>query len=183
MKKTFMALALTLLPFGMASAQVRMLVVPKDGTAPKSFNLDDIRRIDFLGEANTFSIACATDRWSYEFDKVRCLKFDGLVNDIATATKQESAVSIAYREGQIFVSVALVKSSVKVGQSSSWSKYCSRAASLAKELAWPAGMQAILYDLHSGVFVTARRMVSVRLPLEKLRNLTSAATRPSNLVK
>ena len=59
MKKTFMALALTLLPFGMASAQVRMLVVPKDGTAPKSFNLDDIRRIDFLGEANTFSIACA----------------------------------------------------------------------------------------------------------------------------
>lgn len=56
MKKTFMALALTLLPFGMASAQVRMLVVPKDGTAPKSFNLDDIRRIDFLGEANTFSI-------------------------------------------------------------------------------------------------------------------------------
>lgn len=70
MKKTFMALALTLLPFGMASAQVRMLVVPKDGTAPKSFNLDDIRRIDFLGEANTFSIACATDRWSYEFDKV-----------------------------------------------------------------------------------------------------------------
>ena len=29
MKKTFMALALTLLPFGMASAQVRMLVVPK----------------------------------------------------------------------------------------------------------------------------------------------------------
>ena len=34
MKKTFMALALTLLPFGMASAQVRMLVVPKDGTAP-----------------------------------------------------------------------------------------------------------------------------------------------------
>lgn len=104
MKKTFMALALTLLPFGMASAQVRMLVVPKDGTAPKSFNLDDIRRIDFLGEANTFSIACATDRWSYEFDKVRCLKFDGLVNDIATATKQESAVSIAYREGQIFVS-------------------------------------------------------------------------------
>ena len=78
MKKTFMALALTLLPFGMASAQVRMLVVPKDGTAPKSFNLDDIRRIDFLGEANTFSIACATDRWSYEFDKVRCLKFDGL---------------------------------------------------------------------------------------------------------
>ena len=59
MKKTFMALALTLLPFGMASAQVRMLVVPKDGTAPKSFNLDDIRRIDFLGEANTFSIACS----------------------------------------------------------------------------------------------------------------------------
>ena len=109
MKKTFMALALTLLPFGMASAQVRMLVVPKDGTAPKSFNLDDIRRIDFLGEANTFSIACATDRWSYEFDKVRCLKFDGLVNDIATATKQESAVSIAYREGQIFVSGFLLK--------------------------------------------------------------------------
>ena len=104
MKKTFMALALTLLPFGMASAQVRMLVVPKDGTAPKSFNLDDIRRIDFLGEANTFSIACATDRWSYEFDKVRCLKFDGLVNDIATATKKESDITISYKEGRIFVS-------------------------------------------------------------------------------
>ena len=81
-----------------------MLVVPKDGSAAKSFNLDDIRHIDFLGEGNTFSVECAADRWSYDFDWVRCLKFDGLVNDIATATKQESAVSIAYREGQIFVS-------------------------------------------------------------------------------
>lgn len=104
MKKTFMALALTLLPFGMASAQVRMLVVPKDGGEAKSFNLDDIRHIDFLGEANTFSVECATDRWSFDFDKVRCLKFDGLVNDIATATKKESDINISYKEGRIFVS-------------------------------------------------------------------------------
>ena len=95
MKKTFMALALTLLPFGMASAQVRMLVVPKDGGEAKSFNLDDIRHIDFLGEGNTFSVECATDR---------CLKFDGLVNDIATATKKESDINISYKEGRIFVS-------------------------------------------------------------------------------
>lgn len=104
MKKTFMALALTLLPFGMASAQVRMLVVPKDGSAAKSFNLDDIRHIDFLGEGNTFSVECATDRWSYDFDWVRCLKFDGLVNDIAAATKKESDIHISYKEGRIFVS-------------------------------------------------------------------------------
>ena len=103
MKKTFMALALTLLPFGMASAQVRMLVVPKDGGEAKSFNLDDIRHIDFLGEGNTFSVECATDRWSFDFDKVRCLKFDGLVNDIATATKKESDINISYKEGRIFV--------------------------------------------------------------------------------
>ena len=45
MKKTFMALALTLLPFGMASAQVRMLVVPKDGTAPKSFIIVTLKLI------------------------------------------------------------------------------------------------------------------------------------------
>lgn len=104
MKKTFMALALTLLPFGMAFAQVRMLVVPKDGGEAKSFNLDDIRHIDFLGDGNTFSVECATDRWSFDFDKVRCLKFDGLVNDIATATKKESDIHISYKEGRIFVS-------------------------------------------------------------------------------
>lgn len=99
MKKTFMALALTLLPFGMASAQVRMLVVPKDGGEAKSFNLDDIRHIDFLGEGNTFSVECATDRWSFDFDKVRCLKFDGLVNDIATATKRRATSLLVIRRG------------------------------------------------------------------------------------
>lgn len=104
MKKTFMALALTLLPFGMASAQVRMLVVPKDGGEPKSFNLDDIRHIDFLGEGNTFSVDCTDQRWSYNFDDVRCLKFDGLVNDIATVAKSENNVNISYKEGRIFVS-------------------------------------------------------------------------------
>ena len=43
-------------------------------------------------------------RWSFDFDKVRCLKFDGLVNDIATATQKESDINISYKEGRIFVS-------------------------------------------------------------------------------
>lgn len=99
MKKTFMALALTLLPFGMASAQVRMLVVPKDGGEAKSFNLDDIRHIDFLGDGNTFSVECATDRWSFDFDKVRCLKLMVSSTTLRPPPKRRATSILVIRRG------------------------------------------------------------------------------------
>ncbi len=104
MKKTLMTLALALLSFGMASAQVELLVVPKDGSAPDRLRLDDIRHIDFLGDGTTFSIKTIDLLWSYSFDYVRCLKFDGLVNDISAASKAESELKMSYKNGQIFVS-------------------------------------------------------------------------------
>lgn len=104
MKKTIMALALTLLPVGMATAQVQLLVVPKDGTATKRINLDDIRYIEFPAPGEAFSIETSDLRWSYSYDFVRSLKFDGLVNAVSGVNRQDNALQITYRQGQIFVS-------------------------------------------------------------------------------
>lgn len=104
MKKTITALALTLLPVGMATAQVQLLVVPKDGTATKRINLDDIRYIEFPAPGEAFSIETSDLRWSYSYDFVRSLKFDGLVNAVSGVNRQDNALQITYRQGQIFVS-------------------------------------------------------------------------------
>ena len=104
MKKPLLALALMLLPFGMASAQVRLKVIPRDGSAAMSLNLDDIKWIDFLGDGNHFSIETRDLRYAYSFDFVQCIKFEGLLNDISTTRTAESDVRISYKEGQLFVS-------------------------------------------------------------------------------
>lgn len=104
MKKTLIALALALLPVGMVSAQVQLLVVPKDGSATKRLNLDDIKYIEFPAPGEAFSIETADLRWSYGYDFVQSLKFDGLVNDISGINKEEDGIQIRYREGQILVS-------------------------------------------------------------------------------
>lgn len=104
MKKTIMALALTLLPVGMATAQVQLLVVPKDGSPTKRINLDDIRYIEFPAPGEAFSIETSDLRWSYSYDFVRSLKFDGLVNAVSGVNRQDNALQITYRQGQIFVS-------------------------------------------------------------------------------
>lgn len=104
MKKKIMALALALLPVGMATAQVQLLVVPKDGSPTKRFNLDDIKYIEFPAPGEAFSIETADLRWSYSYDFVQSLKFDGLVNDISGVNKEENDLQIRYRDGQILVS-------------------------------------------------------------------------------
>lgn len=104
MKKTIMALALTLLPVGMATAQVQLLVVPKDGSATKRINLDDIRYIEFPAPGEAFSIETSDLRWSYSYDFVRSLKFDGLVNAVSSANQEDNQLQITYKQGQIFVS-------------------------------------------------------------------------------
>ena len=104
MKKTLTALALALLPVGMATAQVQLLVVPRDGSATKRINLDDIKRIDFNPSYDTFSIETADLRWSYSYDFVRSLKFDGLVNAVSAVHQQEDPLHFTYKSGQIIVS-------------------------------------------------------------------------------
>lgn len=104
MKKTIMALALALLPVGMATAQVQLLVVPKDGLATKRINLDDIKYIEFPAPGEAFSIETADLRWSYSYDFVRSLKFDGLVNAVSAVNQQDNPLQITYKQGQIFVS-------------------------------------------------------------------------------
>lgn len=104
MKKTLIALALALLPVGMVSAQVQLLVVPKDGSATKRLNLDDIKYIEFPAPGEAFSIETADLRWSYGYDFVQSLKFDGLVNDISGINKEEDGIRIRYQGDQILVS-------------------------------------------------------------------------------
>lgn len=104
MKKTLIALALALLPVGMVSAQVQLLVVPKDGSATKRLNLDDIKYIEFPAPGEAFSIETADLRWSYGYDFVQSLKFDGLVNDISGINKEEEGIRIRYQGDQILVS-------------------------------------------------------------------------------
>lgn len=104
MKKTLIALALALLPVGMVSAQVQLLVVPKDGSATKRINLDDIKYIEFPAPGEAFSIETADLRWSYGYDFVQSLKFDGLVNDISGINKEEDGIRIRYQGDQILVS-------------------------------------------------------------------------------
>lgn len=104
MKKTLIALALALLPVGMVSAQVQLLVVPKDGSATKRINLDDIKYIEFPAPGEAFSIETADLRWSYGYDFVQSLKFDGLVNDISGINKEEEGIRIRYQGDQILVS-------------------------------------------------------------------------------
>lgn len=104
MKKKIMALALALLPVGMATAQVQLLVVPKDGSPTKRFNLDDIKYIEFPAPGEAFSIETADLRWSYSYDFVQSLKFDGLVNDISGINKEEDGIRIRYQGDQILVS-------------------------------------------------------------------------------
>ena len=99
-----MALALALLPVGMATAQVQLLVVPKDGSPTKRFNLDDIKYIEFPAPGEAFSIETADLRWSYSYDFVQSLKFDGLVNDISGINKEEDGIRIRYQGDQILVS-------------------------------------------------------------------------------
>lgn len=99
-----MALSLALLPFGMASAQVQLLVVPNDGSATKRINLDDIKYIEFPAPGEAFSIETSDLRWSYSYDFVRSLKFDGLVNAVSGVNKEETDLRITYRDGQILVS-------------------------------------------------------------------------------
>lgn len=104
MKKKIMALALALLPVGMATAQVQLLVVPKDGSPTKRFNLDDIKYIEFPAPGEAFSIETADLRWPYSYDFVQSLKFDGLVNDISGINKEEDGIRIRYQGDQILVS-------------------------------------------------------------------------------
>lgn len=99
-----MALALMLLPAAMATAQVRLVVVPRDGSAAKRINLDDIKRIDFLGDGNHFSIETPELRYAYSFDYVQSIKFEGLVNDISSTRTPEDGMRISYKEGQLIVS-------------------------------------------------------------------------------
>ena len=104
MKKTIMALALAFLPVGIATAQVQLLVVPKDGSATKRINLDDIKYIEFPAPGEAFSIETADLRWSYSYDFVQSLKFDGLVNAVSAINQEDNPLHITYKQGQIFVS-------------------------------------------------------------------------------
>ena len=97
MKKTIMALALAFLPVGIATAQVQLLVVPKDGSATKRINLDDIKYIEFPAPGEAFSIETADLRWSYSYDFVQSLKFDGLVNAVSAINQEDNPLHITYK--------------------------------------------------------------------------------------
>lgn len=99
--KTFLLTAAAFaLTASAAQAQVRMLVYPTSGTEATAFNLDDVTKLTF-GESQLFVNAAKTQT-AFSFEGVRCIKFDGLTDDISPVISNgETRLKASYANGVI----------------------------------------------------------------------------------